>query len=495
MDSYLYRVRGDVLAKRDSKAAEAPSHEALHIAREQGARTFGLQAAHALGKLYRTVNRVTDAHAVLAPALAGFSTTPEFSEIEQAQTLLAALAEADGVKNAAAARQRRLKLQTSYGQALIHGRGYGASETVNAFERARELAKGSGDPAGEFSTLYGLWAGAYIPLNAAKMQETANAALAVAEALSDPSFACVGHRMQGVTRALALGDFAGALAHFERSAESYDPERDRDSAFRFGQDIGVVAKAYLAISLWVNGQTDRARQLVEEMMALADKIGHIPTLAYAHFHKALYETVRLDPTRAAPHAAASIAMAKEHGIALWQSSGPVIHGWAIGSLDNLEVGLDEMGRALASCRQQKIHAGTIWFVPLLGLLQAQSGQIDDGLATLDTAISELEGNHLWDAEVYRMRAEILLMRDPMNTVPAEEALLTAIKIAQQQKARSFQIRAALSLAKLHQSTGRPADAHAVLAPALEGFAPTPEFPEIAEAQALLDTLAKDDRGQ
>ena len=90
------------------------------------------------------------------------------------------------------------------------------------------------------------------------------------------------------------------------------------------------------------------------------------------------------------------------------------------------------------------------------------------------------------------RGEILLERDPANPAPAEEAFQTAIAVAKQQGTRSFELRAALSLAKLYQSTGRPADAHAVLAPALEGFAPTPEMPEIAEAQALLAALAETD---
>ena len=97
--------------------------------------------------------------------------------------------------------------------------------------------------------------------------------------------------------------------------------------------------------------------------------------------------------------------------------------------------------------------------------------------------------HWSDAFLHRLRGEILLKRDPANTAPAEHALLTAIAIAQQQKARSFELRAALSLAKLYHSTDRPADAHAVLASALQGFSPTPEFPEIAEAQMLLTALA------
>jgi hypothetical protein len=88
-------------------------------------------------------------------------------------------------------------------------------------------------------------------------------------------------------------------------------------------------------------------------------------------------------------------------------------------------------------------------------------------------------------ELYRVRGEILLARNPANPAPAEEALLTAVAVAKQQATRSFELRAALSVARLYQSSGRPVEAHAVLAPALEGFSPTPEMPEIAEAQALL----------
>ena len=87
-----------------------------------------------------------------------------------------------------------------------------------------------------------------------------------------------------------------------------------------------------------------------------------------------------------------------------------------------------------------------------------------------------------------MRGELLLKRDPPDLAPAEEAFQTAVAIAHQQGTRSFELRAALSLARLYQSTGRPNDAHAVLAPALEGFSPTPEMPEIGEAQTLLEQL-------
>jgi adenylate cyclase len=130
------------------------------------------------------------------------------------------------------------------------------------------------------------------------------------------------------------------------------------------------------------------------------------------------------------------------------------------------------------------------FQGLLAELEAEGDDADGALQGLDEALAlASETGQRWtDALVHSIRGAILLKRDPANAAPAEEAILAAIAIAQAQKARSFELQAAPALAKVYQSTGRLADAHAVLAPALEGFSPTPEMPEIAEARALLEQL-------
>jgi predicted ATPase len=146
-------------------------------------------------------------------------------------------------------------------------------------------------------------------------------------------------------------------------------------------------------------------------------------------------------------------------------------------------------QALAAITNQGQKLFVPFYQGLLAEIEFQGGvvgaliQIDGALA-----LARETGEHWSDAFLHRCRGEILLKRDPANTAPAEDAFLTAIAVAQQQKARSFELRAALSLAELYHSTDRPADAHAVLASALKGFSPTPEFPEIAEAQTLLSTL-------
>ena len=130
-----------------------------------------------------------------------------------------------------------------------------------------------------------------------------------------------------------------------------------------------------------------------------------------------------------------------------------------------------------------------FFQGLLAEIEAQ-GDAEGALTWIDEALvlAGQTGEHWSNAFLHRWRGEILLKRDPANTAPAEGAFLTAIAIAQQQKARSFELRAALHLARLYNSTSRSVAARALLASALEGFSPTPEFPEIAEAQALLSAL-------
>jgi predicted ATPase len=127
----------------------------------------------------------------------------------------------------------------------------------------------------------------------------------------------------------------------------------------------------------------------------------------------------------------------------------------------------------------------------LAKIEVQEGDFDRAIATVDEALSTSDrtGYRAFEAELHRVRGEMLLKRDPANAAPAEQSLQAALAVARQQGARTFELRSAHSLAKLFRSTGHPVEAHAVLAPALEPFSPTPEMLEIAEAQALLGELA------
>jgi predicted ATPase len=494
-DALLHCIRGDILFKADS---ENPAHGeeaylvAIAIARERGARSFGLQAALKLAKLDQSIGRPAEAHAVLAPALEGFSPTREMTEIGAAQALLAALAETDEVKAETPRRARLAQLQVAYGNALFAARGYGAPETTEAFARAGESASGPKDEPERLAADYGLWVGSFARGELGAMRELSATMLRDCERRPQSGEASVAHRMRGVTHWFA-GEFVAARGHLEQAAAIFDPERDGDLAFRFGLDPGIVATAYLAQVLWLLGEVGLAGQRMKETTARAAKSRHVTTNAYGFFMAAQFELFRRNPDSAAPFVKSLIEVANEHQLAFWMTYSGWFEGWLEWRTGNRDAGLSRMRDTAARQADKGIIPATTFFETTLAEAEAGADETNAAFCTINRAlaVSERTGLRWYEAETHRIRGEILLKRDPGDASPAEEAFLTAIAVAQAQKARSFELRAALTLAKLYQSTARPADAHAALVPALKGFTPTPEMPEIAEA---LETIAAIEAG-
>jgi predicted ATPase len=209
------------------------------------------------------------------------------------------------------------------------------------------------------------------------------------------------------------------------------------------------------------------------------------------FVKIVIECRRGDD-RAARVAVESLrALTHEHNLKTYADLGEVYANWAHGKECDPEAGAIGVRQALESYLAQGNKSGAPSFHGLLGELEAMRPDVDSALAAIDAglAIAEETGEHYTDPYLHRLRGEFLLMRWPDVSFPAEEAFQTAIAIARGQGARGYALTASHSLAKLYQSTGRPADAHAILAPALEGFSPTREMQQIADAVALLSRLA------
>ena len=492
-DALLHRIRGDILLKvhpDEPGPAEGAYLAAIAIAQRQKARSLELRAALSLAKLYQSTARPVDAHTVLAPALAGFSPTPEMPGITEARALLAALAETDEVKNAAASRQRRLELQTSYSKALMFSRGYGSEEAMAAFARAQALATGVDSVAERFDAYYGQFIGNLTRGELRLARETAEIFLFEAEKEQRATEAAAAHRNLGAA-CLFQGDLAAARAHLEQALRMFDPERDREAKFRFNADIGTSATVFLALTNWLLGEAGPARKLIEEASARAVESAHAPTLAVAYRHKALFEALRDDAEAGRRAAESLLEVSREHGLRLFLDFGAMLCAWARARLGDRESGMTELRQALAESADQGIKLQVPVFQARLAEFEA-AGQGAEGAATrIDEALALAEQtDQRWtDAFLHRIRGDILLKVDPKNPVRAENAYRTAVAIARGQGARSFGLQAALKLAKLCQSTGRCTEAHAVLAPALQGFSPTQEMPEIAEAQALLEDLA------
>ena len=387
--------------------------------------------------------------------------------------------------------QRLTQLHVAYGNALFGARGHGAPETTEAFARARESAYGEKDAPERLAADHGLWAGRYNRGDLPSMRAHAAAFLSDIEARANSPEAGVAHRAAGITCWFA-GQYREAQDHFERALALFQPGRDDDLAFRFGPDPGVNAMAYLAIASWPLGEVDRAIALIDRMQRRIADLTHVSTLAFGRMHASLFELMRGDQARVTPNASELSRLAREHDLPLWRAFGMFLEGWATGRSGEPESGLDDMRRGIEQLREQNVLLFDGLLKIALAEAEARAGDPDRAIAILDEALATCgrAGNRAFEAELNRARGEILLKCDPANPAPAEEAFLTAIAVAKQQATRSFELRAALALAKLYPSTGRHADAHAALAPALEGFAPTREMPEIAEAQALLAALAE-----
>ena len=194
-----------------------------------------------------------------------------------------------------------------------------------------------------------------------------------------------------------------------------------------------------------------------------------------------------DVSRAASNGSELARLAREYDLPLRRASGVFLAGLARAESGALGEGLEDMRRGIELLREQNVLIFDGLLKIALAEAEARAGYVERALATLNEALATCErtGHRSFEVELHRVLGKTLLKRDPHNTAPAKEAFQSAIAIARHQGARSFELRAAVSLAKLQESTGRRVDAHAVLASALEGFSPTPEMPEIAEAQALL----------
>ena len=341
---------------------------------------------------------------------------------------------------------------------------------------------------------YGLWVGSYVRGELAATRTHAAAFRRDVEAKPDSPTAGVAHRVLGATH-WSAGEYVEARDHLERALALFEPTRDDDLAFHFGQDAGVAAMFYLAFALWPLGDVERAACLVDAAQARIAGLAHVPTRAYGKSQGAMFELMRGDLSRVARKAAELAAelarLAREHDLPLWRAFGVFLQGLARAESDGPGGGLEDMRRGVNLLREQSVLLFDGLLKIALAEAEARAGHVDRAVAGLDEALATCDrtGYRAFEAELHRVLGDMLLVREPANPAPAEGALQTAIAVAKQQGTRGFELRAALSLAKLYKSTARPVDARAVLAPALEGFLPTPEMPEIAEAEALMGRLA------
>jgi predicted ATPase len=257
---------------------------------------------------------------------------------------------------------------------------------------------------------------------------------------------------------------------------------------RFGYDIGVVATFNLALVLWPLGDAGLAAHYFERGLALALETNHVPTIAYARFHTCMAAATCRQPSRALPHAQALVDAARLHDLRQWLVWGTFFRGWVRWWSGDPE-GASEMRNGWSLLRELDLRVYEPTFGTLLAEVAGDSGEAEAGLEILNAQLETVEqtGARWFHAEAHRVRGEVLLRRKTPDLPGAQAAFINAIQIAKAQQTKTFELRAAISLAKLYQATGRAKAARELLAPAVAGFAEGSELPEVEQANRLLQT--------
>jgi class 3 adenylate cyclase/tetratricopeptide (TPR) repeat protein len=382
---------------------------------------------------------------------------------------------------------RRIKLQNDYAQAVLWSKGYAADEAKAAFERTSALAARAELPAERFSALFGrfIWTWTRGEFRAAR--DIAERVLREAEADGRIDEARAGHIALGVA-SMQLGDLREARTQLELALSRLD-ETGSELREKFGFDVGASARAFLALTLWLSGDLPRARELIEEATRLAGELGHTPTTANVLMYKMVIETARSDFENVVVDAEKFLKISQQHSMGYHLAVSRVY--LSLGRTMLGAQGVDDFRKSLADYRDRGNRVIVPSFLGVLARLESAAQNYERALALIDEAlaIGQEGGDRLYDPNLHRLRGYILLKRDLANFAQAENAFKTSLAVAKQQGARTMELLASFALAKLYQATGRLAEAHAVLAPALEGFSPTPEMPVIAKAQTMVAALA------
>jgi class 3 adenylate cyclase/tetratricopeptide (TPR) repeat protein len=394
-----------------------------------------------------------------------------------------AVAIADGLPDEPGRTINRLHLQIAYGRALRGSLGHSAPETVAAWTRARQFVADISDPAEMAPIHSGLFNASLTHGEIAPMRELADAIMSAAVRRPEsPVAAVVAHWTSGVTCWFG-GDYLNARDHLEKALAIYGSDPTPATFKASTLDLPYVIMRFLALVLWPLGKTDRARRLAAEAVSVP---GEKRALAQANalVHKAVFDGLcggMLHQTET------MLALAREHAMPLYVAAGTYLDGLAKWRVSDRADGLAEMRRGWTLLHENDCYLCEPFWGMHIAAADAEVGQPEAGLEILREQIvwTELSGQHWLDAELHRVQATLMLRRDPPDVSRAEDSFHRALEIAKGQQTKTFELRAALGLARLYCTNGRAEAASKLLAPVLANFATGQDLPEITEAEALL----------
>jgi predicted ATPase len=248
------------------------------------------------------------------------------------------------------------------------------------------------------------------------------------------------------------GEFESARKHFEQGLSLYDPQQQKSYLSLYGSDPAVTLRSFNAWALWSLGHPDLALNTAREAASLAAKLRHPETVCFATFFNAWVHQLRREPEETIKYAGDTIELAKKNGMAQWIAFGSSLYGWAMAERGHVSEGIKRMRHTLDTYSAMGSEISRPHFLGLLAEALTKNHQIDEALSVLADALDLVSksGERYYESELLRLRGALFTRSG--NRSEAEKAFRRSIEVARSQNAKSFELRAAGSLAQ-HVSEG------------------------------------------
>jgi predicted ATPase/class 3 adenylate cyclase len=417
--------------------------------------------------------------------------------VEAIEQLTRALRQFAALPATPALRREQIKLQVALINPLMHVKGYAAPEPKAAAERARvliEQAEALGEPPDDplllFSVLYGFWAANSIAFNGDAVLELSEQFVALAEKQRAKVPLMVGHRLMGHSL-LCRGDIAQSRAHLDRAISLYEPAEQRPLATRFGQDAGPSALIHRSWAMWVLGYPETALSDAHRAVKYVRESDQAATLMFVLAHGSLFtHTFRGDYPAASAQAQELFAVADAKGALLWKAAAMFVQGCILGLTGRASDAVQTSNSAITLYQSTGSIIYVPYFLSYLASAYARLAEFKDAWRCIGEAMTMMKTTkEKWcEADIYRTAGEIALMSPEPDAAQAQGYFERALAVARAQQAKSWELRAAMSMARLWRDQGKRDEARDLLAAVYGWFTEGFDTLDLKEAKALLDEL-------
>ena len=417
--------------------------------------------------------------------------------VEGAAQLTRALDQTATLPATPSRRREQIKLQLGLSNALMHVKGYAASETKDAIEQARsfiEQSEALGEPPDDplllFSTLYGVWVANYVAFNGDICRDLAAQFLMLAEKQKATGPLLMAHAIMGHTL-LNEGDFNKAREHYDKGIALYDPREHRPLATRFGQDIRVAISSYRSLALWFLGFPEAALKDAESAVKYGRETGQAASLMFVLCVTDILYILCGKYSVATAQAQELVLVADEKGALLWKATGMMFEGCVSASTGKSSEAIERLNAGSIEYQSTGATLFMTWFLSYLTPAYVELGQFDEAWRLIREIMTAVQTNKesWWEADLHRIAGEVALKSPEPDAAKAGAYFERALAVARQQQAKSLELRAAMSLARLWRDQGKRQQARELLAPVYGWFTEGFDTLDLREARALLDQLA------